>query len=95
MHVTALIPRSQDPNSIPSIRPPLGVIPNFVNPEDTSYRVFAVAGICFPLLFIFLGLRIYAKYRILESRTWDDCEYSKTTYTISVAAKKGYQMSVL
>ena len=84
MHVATLNSRSQDASDIPSIPPPLGVVPNFVNPEDTSYRVFAVAGICFPLLFIFLGLRIYAKYRILESRTWDDCEYSKIAYTSSV-----------
>lgn len=61
-------------NEIPSIPPPPGVIPNFINPEDVSYRVFVAAGICLPLLFLSLGLRIYAKYRILKSRTWDDCE---------------------
>ena len=62
-----------DPNEIPSIAPPLGVVPNFINPEDISYRVFAVAGVCLPLLLIFVGLRIYAKVRILGSRTLDDC----------------------
>lgn len=51
---------------LPSISPLPRVVPNFVDPEDISYQVFVAAGVFFPLLTVFLGLRIFAKHRILS-----------------------------
>ena len=43
------------------------------NVEPRSHQAYIVAGICLPLVLIFVSLRLYAKLCILRSRTWDDC----------------------
>lgn len=49
------------------------IAPNSTKVESRSHQAYIVAGICLPLVLIFVSLRIYAKLCILRSRTWDDC----------------------
>ncbi|KAK7961228.1 hypothetical protein PG988_012442 [Apiospora saccharicola] len=37
--------------------PPPGVTPNFVNPDSTSYQVYATAAVCTPLMLVFASFR--------------------------------------
>ncbi|KAK8076768.1 hypothetical protein PG994_004040 [Apiospora phragmitis] len=49
--------------------PPPGVTPNFVNPDSTSYQVYAIAGVCTPLMLFFASLRwgckIFLKQKVI------------------------------
>lgn len=58
--------------------PPLGVTPNFINPESVGYRII-VAAVVLPVIAIPINvLRLYTKRYILGIVHMDDCTYSKT-----------------
>ncbi|KAK3323192.1 hypothetical protein B0T19DRAFT_199336 [Cercophora scortea] len=58
------LPPGFDPNTTPSMIPPKGVTPNFVNGESISYLGLNAISACLPLLVIFLALRIYSRIRV-------------------------------
>ncbi|KAK7917932.1 hypothetical protein PG985_009806 [Apiospora marii] len=49
--------------------PPPGVTPNFVNPDSTSYQVYATAAVCTPLMLVFAsfrwGCKIFVKQKVI------------------------------
>ncbi|KAH6662796.1 hypothetical protein B0J14DRAFT_610215 [Halenospora varia] len=52
---------------------PEGVTSNFKNPTSRANQVYIAAAICLPLIFLFAGLRIWAKLSLMKGRrTWDD-----------------------
>ena len=57
-----------------TLPPPLGVTPNFVNPQSIGYRLIIVAAICPAITLTFLSLRIYTKRWILRQFLLDDCK---------------------
>ena len=54
--------------------PPMGVSSNFEDPENHSYIILAVAGVCIPLILIIGAIRWYVRRYILKIRAIDDCE---------------------
>lgn len=61
------------------LRPPPGVTPNFVNPENlrTVWIVSLVACFFPPTFFIFI--RVYTKLIIMKSHGWEDCKFCPHT----------------
>lgn len=63
---------SVDLSQIPAAQPPAGVTPNFVNPPslDTVYRVSVYLFV--PLMFVFVVIRLYARFRLVRKVGADD-----------------------
>ena len=59
---------------IPALFPPLGVTPNFKNPESRGSEVIITSVICLTLMTLFVCMRFYTKIHIKRVVTWDDCE---------------------
>ena len=58
--------------NLSTIPPPLGVQPNFVNPESKHIYNLVVQGICLPLATIVVALRVYTKTCLLRHPGWED-----------------------
>ena len=62
--------------------PPPGVIPNFVNPPSTGYRLVVSSIVTWVSATVFVALRAYVKLRILQKITSDDCMYGFALFGI-------------
>lgn len=60
--------------TLPAMMPPPGVTPNFVNPKSLAPAPAIVIYVTFPLMVLFLLLRVYARFRIGHSFGADDCK---------------------
>ena len=58
----------------PAAPPPLGVIPNFVNPENQVSVINATLIICLGVATVFVWLRMYTKFLINKSHGYEDCQ---------------------
>ena len=60
---------SMDPSTIPGLKPPPGVKPNFANPPD-SYRVagVVVVSLCLAFSTFFVAARLYTKVHVLPGK---------------------------
>ena len=67
------VPAGVNIDDLPLAPPPPGVVPDFAHPQSRSYQTFVVAGIFIALSLSFTITRIYAKFVVIKSRTWDDC----------------------
>lgn len=65
-----------DISKIPALAPPPGVIPNFVNPVSRAYQPRIAVGICFPIMAVFVLLRVYCKLFVTQNWGFDDCKVS-------------------
>ncbi|PQE28485.1 integral membrane protein [Rutstroemia sp. NJR-2017a BBW] len=61
--------------TLPALTPPVGVIPNFANPESRAYSVIVINGIFTSILIIFVALRMYAKVFVSKTVGWEDGEH--------------------
>ena len=61
-----------DPDTTPAMMPPPGVIPNFDNPESIAYQASTVIYVLMPLMFLVLGLRVYARIWMSRQFGFDD-----------------------
>lgn len=66
---------SIDISQIPVDPPPPGAVSNFVNPESIGGIGRVIICSTWPLMIVFLSLRIYARSRITRSIGADDCEF--------------------
>ena len=57
---------------IPSMAPPPGVIPNFINPVTLADPIVAVCAATSVLAFILVCMRLYSTTRITRSASYDD-----------------------
>ena len=57
---------------LPAASPPPGVRPDFTGTGPLAYTITAVASVFIGLMFVFLGIRTYAKVKIHRSWSWDD-----------------------
>lgn len=57
------------------ILPPPGVIPDFEHPESRGYQIILANAILFPLVTLFVVLRIYTRAIIVRNVGSDDCKY--------------------
>lgn len=64
------------PRLLPALKPPPGVIPNFVNPES-NMQFLIVTTTCFTALAgLFVAFRMYTRLYINRSAGSDDCQFS-------------------
>ena len=57
----------------PALQPPLGVIPNFIDPENRQSIIIAVLAVTLGAATVFTVIRIYTKAFILNSIAPEDC----------------------
>ena len=57
----------------PALQPPLGVIPNFVDPENTRSMIIAILAVTLGAATVFTVIRICTKAFILNSIALEDC----------------------
>ena len=57
----------------PALQPPLGVIPNFIDPENIQSTIIATLAVTLGAAIFFTAVRIYTKAFILNSIALEDC----------------------
>ena len=58
----------------PAMKPPEGLLPNFVDPPTQDRSNIILHTICLILVTIFLGIRLYTRHFISHWLSWDDCK---------------------
>ena len=56
--------------------PPPGVMPNYVNPDNRAYMVYAAIGATLPLAIIVCSLRLYTSKHIVGRWHVDDVAFT-------------------
>lgn len=60
-------------HKVPLVPPPPGVVYNLINPASRAYQIHVVSSVFLALMVVFVAIRIYAKWVLQKTRTWDDC----------------------
>ena len=66
----------------PGLKPPPGVVPNFINPDNYQNTIIATLAVCLTLATLFTALRLYSKYFIIKSIALEDCTHPKNLIKI-------------
>lgn len=74
----AIVPAELAQNP-PAGTPPLGVLPNYVDPPSKGPVFFSVGSVLLFIMIVIFSTRMYVKFRIVKKRTWDDCEFPVST----------------
>ena len=69
-----LIPSGVPLSKIPSLQPPPGVTPNFINPPSIANAIITVSRLFLVLMLAAVSMRIYTKGVIIRTLGWDDCK---------------------
>lgn len=67
-------PSHMDLSHTPFLKPPPGVVPEFVDPVSQAPTVIVINVVWITLMLCFVVMRIYTKGRILRNLGWDDCK---------------------
>lgn len=59
---------------IPALEPPLGVVPNFIDPYTRGPLLLALSAVALGFMYLFVAARFYCKIFVQHKVTWDDCE---------------------
>lgn len=59
---------------LPSMRPPPGEMPDFINPYSLDKWVITCTAVCLFSTTLFVGARMYTKAAVTKSLDWADCE---------------------
>lgn len=59
---------------LPGLKPPPGVTPNFVNPDNYQGSIIAIIVICLTPATIVTAVRVYTKLVIIKSFGLEDCK---------------------
>ncbi|KAM7190410.1 hypothetical protein V8F33_009526 [Rhypophila sp. PSN 637] len=86
MTSNATTPPPMDIWATPLMRPPPGVVPNFVNPESRAYLIRTGMGSSLAVMLLFVGLRLYTRGRLTRSFGVDDYLCILATATITTYA---------
>lgn len=62
----------------PALRPPPGVMSNFVNPPSYEQTLTVMEGVLVPLMLLAVLVRLYVRAKITRTWGWDDCECIST-----------------
>ena len=57
----------------PAMAPPVGVMPNFIDPPSTGPVLVDVGAVLVAIMVVFVAIRIITKASISHKVTWDDC----------------------
>jgi hypothetical protein len=60
--------------NFPSMIPPPGVTPNFINPPSKETAIIVLNVIFLALMWSAVAVRLWSKARITHNVGWDDCE---------------------
>lgn len=66
-------------SEIPSVPPPPGIIPNFVDPKTNDQITTIVISILLPLMLVFIVIRLYHCLRINDKIAKSDCKSNDST----------------
>lgn len=58
----------------PAAKPPLGVVPNFVDPTTLNAAVITVVSICLVIGTLAVLIRSYTKLVLIKSIAYEDCK---------------------
>lgn len=61
-------------NTIPTTKPPPGVVSNFINPVSRAAEIQIPAYVFLPLIVGFVALRLYTRVKITGKLGADDCK---------------------
>ncbi|KAI9807205.1 MAG: hypothetical protein M1825_005923 [Sarcosagium campestre] len=64
--------RQQSLEGIPGQQPPVGVVPNFVNPESRAPKLIVANAICIALALVFVIMRLITRIFVVKSMGADD-----------------------
>ena len=73
MASSSMQPSAQQIQNEPALRPPLGVLPNFVNPPSFHASVDALEGVFVSFMLVAVAIRVYVRMKITKLWGWDDC----------------------
>ena len=59
----------------PAIHPPAGVTPSLDSPPNIDTVCYLTFSLCLGLASLAVAIRIYTKYFIIHSVTYEDCEF--------------------
>ena len=59
---------------MPSMRPPPGLVSDFVNPYSLEKWIVLCAVMCLATATLFVAIRTYTKFIITKTLDWADCE---------------------
>ncbi|KAM0803752.1 hypothetical protein BDR22DRAFT_696860 [Usnea florida] len=65
-------PSPQQIQNEPALQPPLGVLPNFVNPPSFQASVDDLEGVFVSFMLVAVAIRIYVRIKITKLWGWDD-----------------------
>ena len=68
---------STDPaviQGLPAAKPPVGVVPNLVDPGSEGPILIAVGSVLVAIMLLFVAVRIYTKFTIVRRSSPDDCQ---------------------
>ncbi|KFA71847.1 hypothetical protein S40288_07757 [Stachybotrys chartarum IBT 40288] len=71
-----------DLSTTPATPPPPGVVPDFDNPESLSYLPRSLMYAFVPLMVLFLGLRLWCRWKTKQKLGWDDCKPASTHFAL-------------
>lgn len=60
----------------PSLLPPQGVQPNFINPETMADVQLITTSVILAIALLFALNRLYIKVALISKVTWDDCTFT-------------------
>lgn len=71
------IPPGVSISELPALRPPLGVMPNFIDPKSQAPGVMLANGIITAVMLVFVLLRVYTKAFLTKAIFWEDGTYDE------------------
>ena len=71
--ILTTLPANASLDQLPALQPPLGVTPNFDDPENIQCAIIATLAVTLGAATFFTAVRIYTKAFILKSIALEDC----------------------
>lgn len=66
-----------DPSQMPALKPPPGVMPNFVDPYTKGPLLLVLSAVAIGIMYFFVLARFYCKFYVQRIATWDDCKSTR------------------
>ena len=74
-----------DSRKMPALRPPVGVMPNFVTPSPwQTINVFTII-FCLSLCTVRLVVQLVTKFFLMKGLKWEDCEAQIPAHFVPLA----------
>ena len=74
------IPPGVPLDQLPGLKPPAGVVPNFINPDNYQSTIIATLAVCLTVATLVTALRLCSKFFIIKNVALEDCKYSSSEF---------------